>query len=476
MSLSQILSILRVRWRSAIVVFLLIVGLVTALTLLMSKKYTGIASVVLDVKSPDPIAGVVLPGMTVSGYMATQVDVLQSDRVVLGAVRALRLNQDPDLKAAWQDSTEGRGDFESWIVEGINRRLDVKPGKDSNVIMVSYTAKDPEVAAKTANAVVKAYIDTTLQLRTEPAKQFNSMFDETTKAQREALETAQARLSAFQQSKGIIANDERFDVENARLSELSTQLGVMQAVATESEGRQREAALKGDQMQEVLSNPMIATLSADLARLQARLQEISQRLGDKHPDVQQLRANIDELRARLNTEKGRITGSITVNNSVNQTRLESLRSALAAQRAKVLQMKSLRDEAAVLQRDVENAQKVYDAGFGKLNQSTLESQATQTNVSVLKTATPPAFPSSPRIGLNAAIGVLLGLVLGIATAVLRERRDWRLRADADVFEVLNQPLLGVLPEGPRLQLPGRRRTLRTVAERVLGRPPTLIGN
>jgi len=476
MSLSQILSILRVRWRSAIVVFLLIVGLVAALTLLMSKKYTGIASVVLDVKSPDPIAGVVLPGMTVSGYMATQVDVLQSDRVVLGAVRALRLNQDPDLKAAWQDSTEGRGDFESWIVEGIDRRLDVKPGKDSNVIMVSYTAKDPEVAAKTANAVVKAYIDTTLQLRTEPAKQFNSMFDETTKAQREALETAQARLSAFQQSKGIIANDERFDVENARLSELSTQLGVMQAVATESEGRQREAALKGDQMQEVLSNPMIATLSADLARLQARLQEISQRLGDKHPDVQQLRANIDELRARLNTEKGRITGSITVNNSVNQTRLESLRSALAAQRAKVLQMKSLRDEAAVLQRDVENAQKVYDAGFGKLNQSTLESQATQTNVSVLKTATPPAFPSSPRIGLNAAIGVLLGLVLGIATAVLRERRDWRLRADADVFEVLNQPLLGVLPEGPRLQLPGRRRTLRTVAERVLGRPPTLIGN
>ena len=476
MSLSQILSILRVRWRSAVVVFLLIIGLVAALTLLMSKKYTGIASVVLDVKSPDPIAGVVLPGMTVSGYMATQVDVLQSDRVVLSAVRALRLNQDPDLKAAWQDSTEGRGDFESWIVEGINRRLDVKPGKDSNVIMVAYTAKDPDVAAKTANAVVKAYIDTTLQLRTEPAKQFNSMFDETTKAQREALETAQARLSAFQQSKGIIANDERFDIENARLSELSTQLGVMQATATESEGRQREAAVKGDQMQEVLSNPMVTTLSADLARLQARLYEISQRLGDKHPDVQQLRANIDELKTRLNTEKSRITGSITVNNSVNQSRLESLRSALATQRSKVLQMKSLRDEAAVLQRDVENAQKVYDAGFGKLNQSTMESQATQTNVSVLKTATSPPFPSSPRVGLNVAIGVLLGLVLGIATAVLRERRDWRLRADADVFEVLNQPLLGVLPEGPRVLLPGRRRTLRTVAERVLGRPPTLIGN
>jgi len=476
MSLSQILSILHARWRSAVVVFLLVIGLVAALTLLLPKKYTATASVVLDVKSPDPIAGVVLPGMTVSGYMATQVDVLQSDRVVLRALRALKLNEDPDLRAAWQDQTDGRGDLESWIADSLSRRLDVKPGKDSNVMTISFTARDPDVASKTANAVMKAYVDTTLQLRTEPAKQFNELFDETTKAQREALEVAQSRLSAFQQSKGLVATDERLDIENARLSELSTQLGVIQATATESESRQREAAVKGDQMQEVLSNPMITNLSADLARSQARLNEISQRLGDKHPDVQQLRANIDELRTRLNAEKAHITGSITVNNSVNQSRLESLRNALAAQRTKVLQIKSLRDEAAVLQRDVENAQKLYDAGFARLNQSTLESQATQTNVSVLKTATPPPFPSSPRIGLNAAIGVLLGLVLAVAIAVLRERRDWRLRADADVFEVLNQPLLGILPDAPRALLPGRRRTLRAVAERVLGRQPTLIGN
>ena len=476
MSLTQILSILQARWRSALIVFMLVLGLVAAFTWLLPKKYTASAAVVLDVKSPDPIAGVVLPGMTVSGYMATQVDVLQSERVVLRALRALHTNEDPELRAAWQAQTEGRGEFESWLAEGVIKHLDVKPGKDSNVIAVSYTAPDAGVAAATANAVVKAYIDTTLQLRTEPAKQFNGLFDESTKAQREALEVAQARLSAFQQSKGIVATDEKLDIENARLSELSTQLGVMQATATESEGRQREASAKGDQMQEVLSNPMITTLSADLARQQARLNEISQRLGDKHPDVQQLKANIEELRTRLNTEKGRITGSITVNNSVNQSRLDSVRSALATQRAKVMQMKSLRDEAAVLQRDVENAQKVYDAGFARLNQSTLESQATQTNVSVLKTASAPPFPSSPRVVLNASIAVLLGLALGLATAVLRERRDWRLRAESDVFEVMNQPLLGVLPDAPKVLLAGKRRRLRAVAERVLGRPPTLIGN
>ena len=475
MSLSQVFSILRARWRSAVAVFAIVMGLAIAFTLWLPSQYTATAAVVLDVKSPDPIAGVVLPGMTVSSYMGTQVDVLQSERVVLQAIRALQADKSASLRAAWQEQTEGRGDFESWLAEDVMRWLTVKPGKDSNVIMVSYTSRDPIAAAKTANAVVKAYIDTTLQLRTEPAKQFNGLFDESTKALREQMETAQAKLSAFQQSKGIVATDERLDIENARLAELSTQLVAMQAAATESSGRQREAGVRGDQMQEVLSNPMVTTLSSDLARQEAKLNELGQRYGDQHPQVQELKANIKELRSRLNAERSRITGSLSVNNTVNEGRLQSVRDALAAQRTKVLQMKSLRDEAAVLQRDVENAQRVYDAGFAKLKQSTLESQATQTNVSVLKTASAPPFPSSPRIKLNVTVALLLGIALALATAIFRERRDWRLRNDSDVFEVMKQPLLGVLPDGRRAQLTSGSRSLRSVAERVLGRPPRLIG-
>jgi chain length determinant protein EpsF len=454
MSLSQVFSILRARWRSAVAAFAIVMGLAIAFTLWLPSQYTATAAVVLDVKSPDPIAGVVLPGMTVSSYMGTQADVLQSERVVLQAIRALQTDKSPSLRAAWQEQTDGRGDFESWLAEDVMRWLTVKPGKDSNVIMVSYTSRDPNTAAKTANAVVKAYIDTTLQLRTEPAKQFNGLFDESTKALREQMEVAQAKLSAFQQSKGIVATDERLDIENARLAELSTQLVVMQAAANESSGRQREAGVRGDQMQEVLSNPMVTTLSSDLARQEAKLHELGQRYGDQHPQVQELKANIKELRSRLNAERSRITGSLSVNNSVNEGRLQSIRDALAAQRTKVLQMKSLRDEAAVLQRDVEN---------------------TQTNVSVLKTASAPPFPSSPRIKLNVGVALLFGIALALATAIFRERRDWRLRNDTDVFEVMKQPLLGVLPDGRRAQLTSGSRSLRSVAERVLGRPPRMIG-
>jgi capsular polysaccharide biosynthesis protein len=125
-------------------------------------------------------------------------------------------------------------------------------------------------------------------------------------------------------------------------------------------------------------------------------------------------------------------------------------------------------------RDVENAQRVYDAAFTRQNQSALESQATQTNVSVVKRASVPPFPSSPRWSVNAAVSLVLGALIGVATALAREHRDWRLRNEDDVLEIMRQPLLGVLPNVPRSPEPGvSGRVLQGLSMRLLGRSPPL---
>src|SRR5688572_22847403 len=75
----QFLVILAARSRSALAVFAAVVLLALTVSLLMPKRYTASASVMLDVRSPDPIAGgLVAAGMLAPGYMATQVDVVSS--------------------------------------------------------------------------------------------------------------------------------------------------------------------------------------------------------------------------------------------------------------------------------------------------------------------------------------------------------------------------------------------------------------
>ncbi|MDP1790368.1 MAG: chain length determinant protein EpsF, partial [Methylibium sp.] len=395
-------------------------------------------------------------------------DVVRSERVALRALRSpgLKLTESLELRAQWQAATEGQGDFEAWLAALIQKKLDILPSRESNVITLAYSSPDPQFSAAVANAFMQAYIDTTLDLKVEPAKQYNSFFDDRAKQTRDALEQAQAKLSAYQQAKGIVATDERLDVENARLSELTTQMVVLQGAAAESRGRQDEANGNNDRMQEVLANPVVGALTADLSRQQARLNELNERLGDNHPQVVELRANIEELRKRVQAQTSRVAGSLNANNNVNQVRLAQLNAEIQQQRSKLLQLKGQRDEAAVLLRDVENAQRSYDAVLTRVNQTSMESQNTQTNVSVLKQATPPAFPSSPRPLLNVAVALVMGSLLGIGLMLARELLDRRMRTVDDVVSGLRQPLLVVLPRASRQNARGGS-NLRLAKARVV---------
>ena len=378
--------------------------------------------------------------------MATQVDVINSERVALRAIRTLKLSDNPKVREQWMEATDGQGNIELWMVDLFHRQMNVLPSRESSVITVTYKSPDPRFAAAMANAFVQAYLETALELRVDPARQYSTFFDARAKEARETLEKAQGRLSSFQKSNSIVANDERFDVENVKLNELSSQVLTLQALAAESASRQTQAnSAQGDRIQEVLNNPVIGALKADVSRAEGHLQELSTRVGDANPQAVQARANIAELRARIDAETRRVTDGVTVTNTINRQREGQIRAELETQRAKVLRMKAVRDEGAVIQRDVENAQRAYDTIFARLNQSSLESQTTQSNVNLLTQATPPNEPSSPKVLLNTVLAGLIGALLAAGVPLLLELRDRRARSAADVMAFLGLPVISVLP-------------------------------
>jgi polysaccharide biosynthesis transport protein len=470
MTYLQLLGVLRARWLAALLTLLAVLTAAAATSMLMPKRYTATATVVVEHKSTDPISGLMLPGMLNSAHMATQVDIMKSGRVARRVITQLGLTSNDTLRAQWIEDTGGKGDFEGWVASLLRRNLEVKPARDSSALDVVYKSGDPRFSMTMANGFAQAYVDISLELRTDPARENNAFFDERAKQSREALEQAQGRLSAYQQAKGLLANDERFDVETARLQELSSQVVMLQALAAESSGRSLQASSSGDRIQEVVNNPLVAQLTADLARQQARLEELTSRLGDANPQVIELRASIAELRRRVQTESGRVAGSVNLNNNVAQGRLSQVQAALAEQRAKVLRLKQQRDEAAVLERDVESARQAYQMVLARVSMTGLESQARQSNVSLLERATEPYSPSSPNTVLHIAIAIFVGPLLAIVVAVLLELRDRRLRTSDDVTNVLDMPLVAVMPRID-LKRPLNKRQVRVAQERRLAIGP-----
>ncbi len=450
MSFNQVLVILRARCRLVFGVFGAVVVLVVGLSLVWPRQYTATSSLVVDAKT-DPVsggAGVGYSEQLLASYVNTQSDVISSRRVAQRVVRTLKLDADPVLVKKWRSATKGVGDFSAWLADYlVSKKLTVAPVHDSpthasNVIEISVTWPDAELAAALANTFAQASIETNIELKVEPAKQYANWFNLRSRALRDDLVAKQRRLSDFQNSTGLVATDEKLDVENARLTELSTQLVTIQGLRQESQSRQKGVGANIESLPEVLQSPVIQALKADLSQAEARQPDIAARLGKNHPDYQAAVGEIANLRSRIARESANIAASLGNSNQINVRREEDVRQALEAQKNKVLELKHAHDEAAILQSDVNSAQRDLDAVSERYAQSSLESQSSQTNVVQLTTATAPLLPSSPKLLLNALIALLLGGVFGIGAALILESIHPRVRLDEDLLQLLGVPILG----------------------------------
>ena len=447
MTYQQIVSVLSARRRVVSIVFGAILALVVVATFVLPKQYTAVASVVIDAKV-DPVAGGMVTDQLLASYVSTESDVIASQRVGERVVRALKLDQMPSLHDKWLSKTDGEGDHVAWIARFlVEKKVRVQAAHESlthpgNVINIAVKWPDKKLAAAIANSFAQEAIETNIELKIEPAKQYARYFDERSQVLRSNLEAKQKALSDFQNVTGITETDEKFDVETARLTELSTELVSIQGQRQDSQSRQRQVGANNDALPEVLQNPVITELKDSLSEAEAKQSDVAGRLGRNHPDYQAAAAEVATLRARIAAETAKIAASLGSTTQVNVRRESDVRQALEAQKKRVLQLKHQRDQMAVLQSDVTTAQRDLDAVTQRYAQSSLESQTQQTNVVLLSNADEPTEASSPKILVNLLIGIFMGAVCGIGTALILEMRDPLVREDAEVLELLGVPLLG----------------------------------
>jgi chain length determinant protein EpsF len=432
--------VLRARLRFILQTLLATVACALVVSLLWPKTYKATTNLVLNYKGVDPVSGLTMSPQLMPGYVATQIDIILSKNVALKVVDALRLADNPSF--VQQFEADGAGDIRQWIADQLQRRVRVTPSRESSVMEISYKARDPAFAAEVANAFASQYLLTSVQLNTDPLKKVSAYFTAQIRALREDLEQAQTRLSMYQQQKGIVDTDNRLDVESARLNELSSQLVLVQAQRIDASSRREEAqATGGREAPEVISNLLIQNLKASLAQAEAELASITEKFQDQHPLYQAAKAEVEKLRTELAANIKATSGSISSNARAFEQRERDLRAAVAEQKARVLELNRARDQLSVLAKDVESARRAHDNAVQRFNQTSLEGHANLPDVSVLNRAVVPTEPWFPRLPLNIAIAVFLGLVIGTGSALTIEFFRRRVRSAADLADALQAPVL-----------------------------------
>jgi chain length determinant protein EpsF len=461
MNVHQFLLILLARKKIILTTLLLTVALALGWSLIQGKTYKATASVLLNYKGVDPLTGLTMPGQLLPGYMATQIDIISSKNVALRVVDALHLASSPAVIQQFNEANEGRGSVRDWLADLLLKKLEIVPSRESSVVEISFKGADPAFAAAVANAFADEYEKITVQLKTQPAKKASSYFNEQTKQLRDNLEAAQARLSKYQQEKGIVSLDNnRVDVELQRLNELSAQLVAAQTAAMEGNSRQA-AAGSALTSPDVANNALIQQMRANLATAEGKFADTSQRYGKNHPSYMAAKAELDKVRGELNAALGTVSRSVGANAQVMRAREAELTDAVAKQKAKVLELNRARDELGVLLKDLDSAQRAFDAASQRFSQTRIEAQSEQSDISLLNPAVAPTEPSGPRVLLNTLVGILAGTVLGVGLALLLELLNRPVRSPSDVKDMLGIPVLGTIEWKPARGRAGGIRSLMT---------------
>ena len=448
MFLTQYLRIIWARKWIVIGLFVLVAAAGITTTMLLPRQYTAETSLVVEMRL-DPALGALAPALAAPSYMATQVEILRSERVASRAVKILGVERSAAAVAQWREATQAKISLERYFAGVLQRGLSVEPGRGgSSILNLGFTAGDPTFAQAAANAFAQAYQDVSVELRVAPARQSATFLDDQVKSLRGDLENAQARLSKFQQTKGIVVTDERLDQENARFNMLISQLASAQAERVETETRQRNTGIETSP--DVLGSGAVQGLKAQLAQAETKLSDISSIVGKNHPQRLQLDAQIAELKRQIAAETRRVAGGTSTLSRGSSQKVGELQTMVDQQKRQLLSLRSDRDQIAVYQRDVEAAQRAYDAVSMRLGQVNMEGQNSQANTRLLSPAVEPLEPSRPRIMVGIVGSILGALAVGILAALGLELLDRRIRRPEDLMVMPGVPVIGVLqPAGSR---------------------------
>lgn len=464
MNLQQFLRALRARFGVFVLVLAATMLAAAATSLMLPKSYKATVALLMDARNEQSLSSaqrpLILPQERLA-FLETQKDIITSKKVARKVVQDLKLAEEPAVREILGDEPPSAAPLEDRVVDAVLKKLKVETSQ-SNVIRVSYASPDAAAAALVANAFAGAYIGTLLQLHVEPAREAAAWFDEQLTRLRGSLEEAQAKLTENYQQRGIVSADERLDVESTRLQALSDESVRAQERSFQWDSREqqaRNAVRRGaapDRLPDVLENPFIQRLKGDLLLGETKLQEMATQYGRNHPQIERQVSENQSLRRKLDAEMAKVVAGVGSSARQSRDREAALAQAMEAQRKRMLGLKQGRNELTVLRRNVESAERAYDAALQRSVTSQVDSRVNQTSVAVLSPAVTPDRPASPRMDLNLALSAVVGVMLGIGIVLLLEMTDRRVRSQDDLENAWDVPLLGELkPWKPASRLLGQ---------------------
>ena len=382
-------------------------------------------------------------------FLDTQVDVLTSGNLAWQTIQQLKLDRNPAFNTSASGSPGASENDSLEQKERLIRRfegslqVDLVPG--SRMINVSFESTDPRLAARVSNALVGNYREYNFLAKYDATRQASGWMREQLDELKAQVEKSQGALVKYERKHSIVDVSGKENIEDQRLADLSQDLTQAQNDLAEKESLYQLVKANPEKVGLLAQDDLLQRMEEKRADLKTQYVDALGRYGKKFPQVERLRDQISEIQSLIQQERTRAVERISHNYRAALGRVKLLADSVAREKAAVGSLNQLMIQHGLLKHDFDTNQKLYDDLLTKVKDATVSAGLRANNVRLVDLAMAPSFPVRPRKSRNIAIGLVVGLVLGVSLAFMQDVMDTSIKSTDDVERSIAEPVLGVIP-------------------------------
>jgi capsular exopolysaccharide synthesis family protein len=468
-TLADTVRILRKRKWIILTSAAVMVILATIVSLRMTKKYDASARIDYSKESNESLGFKDVPGADDNGgegsdysvAMDTQIKILESDRIALGVINNLHLDQNPvfagklattSSKIATINVDQIDHNREAALLDRFHGATTVRSVRNTRLIQITFRSPDPVLAAAVVNNMVNTYVEDNYRTRYESTMQASDWLAKQISDLQLRVETSQEKLVRYQRENGIVGIDEKQNIVTQKLDDLSKNLTEAEADRMSKQAAYESArAGKLEQLGESSGTDLTSHLLEQEATLRSQYAQLTTTFGPNYPKALEVKNQIDQTQRSLEAEAQRVVKRLQSNLVSAQAREVMLRSALEDQKVEANQLNEKAIDFSILKRDLDANHTLYEGLLQKLKEAGVAAGLRSSNIRVVDVARVPVKPAVPNLPRNLALSLAIGLVGGVVLSFVIETLDNTVQTPDQVQALTGSPSLGLVPESKLLE-------------------------
>ena len=458
--------LLRRRW-SILTVMGILTTLVTIASFKMAPVYRATARVEVDADAPqsDSLNALYQQLPTDQDFLRTQIQVLKTDQLAWQTIESLGLG---DNAGFVKDHSQHAGPDQrkNNLIRRFKKNLSAELVPGSRVIQVSYESTDPAMASSVANGLVNNYVEYNFRQKYDATRQASERMEEQLDELKNKVEKSQRALVDYQREHAIANVNDKENVVEQRLSQLSTDLTACQTDRIQKEALDHLLQTKPEAMTTLAQGELIQRLQEKLAELRSQYVEALAQYGPAFPKVVRLQKQVSDQELQIQSERSRIAGRIHDDYIASLNREAMLKEAVGTQKEELAKLNNLLIEQNILTGEFETNQKLYQDLLQRLKEATVTAGLRSTNIHLVDPALVPSEPVRPKKLLNVSVTLLISFILGTMLAFVQEGMDNSIKSAEEIESLLAIPTLAIIPA---MRIGGTNKMLPWGADPVAGK-------